>query len=155
MNSDSAAGAGHADLAHWLLTNEIGLVPDARRSGRCRRTGLSEGRAAAHQSYFTPPRIAGHSVAHAAAWQVLSPLPQGSSTLDTARSLPGRTEARARRRQRGTPGDAGDAGAYLLDLLVGFIGEELTLRLVGEVWPDLPLLEPIQPGTSEGQEAAS
>ena len=43
----------------------------------------------------------------------------------------------------------------LIDLLVRFIGEELTLRLVGEVWPDLALREPIQPGTFDGQEAAS
>jgi hypothetical protein len=43
----------------------------------------------------------------------------------------------------------------LIDLLVSFIGEELTLRLVGEVWPDVSLLEPIQPGTFDGQEAAS
>ena len=42
----------------------------------------------------------------------------------------------------------------LIDLLVGFIGEELTLRLVGEVWPE-PLVRSIQPGTSEGHEAAS
>ena len=43
----------------------------------------------------------------------------------------------------------------LIDLLVGFIGEELTLRLVAEIWPDLALPEPIQPGTFDGQEAAS
>jgi hypothetical protein len=28
--------------------------------------------------------------------------------------------------------------AHLLGLLVAFIGENLTLRLVGEVWPELP-----------------
>jgi len=39
----------------------------------------------------------------------------------------------------------------LLDLLVGFIGEELTLRMVREVWPDLPSRQPTRPG----QEAAS
>jgi hypothetical protein len=30
----------------------------------------------------------------------------------------------------------------LLDLLVGFSGEDLTLCLVQEVWPDQPVLEP-------------
>lgn len=57
--------------------------------------------------------------------------------------------------------DAGEAGKGLLavlgiflDLLVGFIGEDLTLRLLLEVWPTLPLREPSQPGTSDGQEAA-
>jgi hypothetical protein len=29
--------------------------------------------------------------------------------------------------------------AHLLGLLVAFIGEKLTVRLVGEVWPDIPL----------------
>jgi hypothetical protein len=38
----------------------------------------------------------------------------------------------------------------LLDLLVGFIGEDLTLHLVREVWPDLPLIGPSRPGTSAG-----
>jgi hypothetical protein len=28
--------------------------------------------------------------------------------------------------------------ATLLDLLVGFIGEDLTMRLVREIWPDVP-----------------
>jgi hypothetical protein len=43
----------------------------------------------------------------------------------------------------------------LLDLLVGFIGEDLTMRLVREVWPELPLLEPNRPGNPDGQEANS
>ena len=43
----------------------------------------------------------------------------------------------------------------LLDLLVRFIGADLTLRLVREVRPDLPLREPSRPGISDGQEAAS
>jgi hypothetical protein len=43
----------------------------------------------------------------------------------------------------------------LIDLLVGFIGEELTLGLVGEVWPALALRDQIQPGTFDGEEAAS
>jgi hypothetical protein len=42
----------------------------------------------------------------------------------------------------------------LLDLLVTFIGEDLTLRLVREVWPDLPLREASRPGNSDGGEAA-
>jgi hypothetical protein len=43
----------------------------------------------------------------------------------------------------------------LIDLLVGVIGEELTLALVAEVLPDLPLREPLQPDTFDGQVAAS
>jgi hypothetical protein len=43
----------------------------------------------------------------------------------------------------------------LLDLLVGFIGEDLTMRLVRELWPELRLLEPGRPGNADGQEVAS
>lgn len=39
----------------------------------------------------------------------------------------------------------------MLDLLVGFIGEDLTVRLVREVWPNLPVQEPARPG-SDGRE---
>jgi hypothetical protein len=42
----------------------------------------------------------------------------------------------------------------LLDLLVGFIGEDLTRRLVRELWPDLPLKSG-RPGNADGQEVAS
>jgi hypothetical protein len=58
--------------------------------------------------------------------------------------------------------EAGEAGkglvavlGLLLDLLVGFIGEDLTFRLVREVWPDLPLLAPERSSNADGQEAAS
>jgi len=40
----------------------------------------------------------------------------------------------------------------LLDLLVGFIGEELTLRLVRDVWPDVPTLVSGQSANSNGHE---
>jgi hypothetical protein len=43
----------------------------------------------------------------------------------------------------------------LLDLLIGLIGEELTLRLVAEIWTDLPLRQPLLPRPFDGQEAAS
>jgi hypothetical protein len=42
----------------------------------------------------------------------------------------------------------------LIDLLVRFIGEDLTLRLVREVWPELPPREPVRPEHSDGREAA-
>jgi hypothetical protein len=44
---------------------------------------------------------------------------------------------------------------HLTNLLVGFIGEELTLRLTCEVWTGLLLPAPVQSGTLDGQEAAS
>ena len=43
----------------------------------------------------------------------------------------------------------------LLDLLGSFIGEELTLVLVAEVWPDSSPGELVQPDTSDGPEATS
>jgi hypothetical protein len=43
----------------------------------------------------------------------------------------------------------------MLDLLVGFIGEDLTMRLLREVWPDLAYREPSRPGSPDGQEANS
>lgn len=42
----------------------------------------------------------------------------------------------------------------LLDLLVRYIGEALTLRLVWEAWPDLPLLALSEPRNSDHQEPA-
>jgi hypothetical protein len=43
----------------------------------------------------------------------------------------------------------------LLELLVGFIGEDLTLRLVGEVWAEVPFRHLSLPGDSGGQAAAT
>jgi hypothetical protein len=50
--------------------------------------------------------------------------------------------------------DGGQAGlaliAQLLGLLDAFIGQDLTLRLVADVWPDLPVIEAAEPdGESE------
>jgi hypothetical protein len=41
--------------------------------------------------------------------------------------------------------------SVLLDLLVGFIGEGLTTRLVQDVWPELPAPKPARPDDSDGQ----
>lgn len=38
---------------------------------------------------------------------------------------------------------------HLLDLLVNFIGERLTLRLLSEAWPDTVLGEQVQPWRSQ------
>jgi hypothetical protein len=43
----------------------------------------------------------------------------------------------------------------LLDLLIRFIGEELTFRLLAEVWTDVPQRQPLLPRQLDGQEAAS
>jgi hypothetical protein len=38
----------------------------------------------------------------------------------------------------------------LLELLVGFLGEDFTLSLVRDVWPDLPIRQPLPPAHSNG-----
>jgi hypothetical protein len=43
----------------------------------------------------------------------------------------------------------------VLSLLGGFIGDQLTTRLVQEVWPDLPTVEPSHAPGSDGHEADS
>jgi hypothetical protein len=43
----------------------------------------------------------------------------------------------------------------LLYLLVGLLGEDLTLGLVGDLWPDLPLRQPVRSAHSNGHHAAS
>jgi hypothetical protein len=43
----------------------------------------------------------------------------------------------------------------LLHLLVGFIGQDLTLRLTHEVWSDLPTIGPSQTDRSNGHKATS
>ena len=43
----------------------------------------------------------------------------------------------------------------LLHLFVGFIGEDLTLRLTREIWSDLPMIEPSQTDSSNGHGATS
>ena len=48
-----------------------------------------------------------------------------------------------------------EALCIMLDLLRLFIGHDLTLRLVREVWPDQALGEPGRPGNSDGQEVSS
>jgi hypothetical protein len=42
----------------------------------------------------------------------------------------------------------------LLNLLVGLLGEHLTLGLVRNVWPDLPMRQPTRPAHSNSHEAA-
>jgi hypothetical protein len=41
----------------------------------------------------------------------------------------------------------------MLDLLMGFLGEELTLGLVQDIWPDLPLRQPDRSAMTNGREA--
>lgn len=50
----------------------------------------------------------------------------------------------------GLEGEAAQAHSilvgYLLSLLITFIGDPLTMRLLHDIWPDLPGLDPDSPG---------
>ena len=89
-------------------------------------------------------RVSGASVACAAPGATRIPVPRGVSAggPTSAACFEGLSESL----RNVEAGEAEQRSCWrcwesLLDLLVGFIGEELTLRLVREVWPDLPLLE--------------
>ncbi len=38
----------------------------------------------------------------------------------------------------------------LIALLVSFIGEDLTFRVLRDVWPELPMVQPVQPIRKNG-----
>jgi hypothetical protein len=148
-----AGSSASADLANWLLMKEIGPVADAAdvfEAGEqvCQKLSL---------------RLA-RRVSTDGAQAILS------RTLHLARAeSPFLTGVRAGRAPdvclEGVNLEGVDVGEVrqgvlaivcrLLDLLVGLIGEELTLRMVREVWADLPWRQSAQAGESDGQEAAS
>jgi hypothetical protein len=145
----------HADLANWLLAKEIGTEADgvgvaaaAEQVGRKLSLRLS--------TLITP----------AGSQAILSrALHLARVEFPFLEGVHAGTTPEACFEGLGPPVldlEAGEAGRGLhtvlrimLDLLVGFIGEELTLRLVREVWPDLPGGGPRRPANSDGQEARS
>jgi hypothetical protein len=155
--TDSAALSGdavtHSDLASWLLAKEIGVEADS--------ADLS---VAAERVCQKLSRPLSRSISSAGFQAILS------RALHLARAeFPFLEGVRA-----GRGADAGFEGLIehvhdvepgvaveglvavlgtLLDLLIRFIGEVLTLRMVREVWPDLPSREPSQAGNSDGREA--
>ena len=40
--------------------------------------------------------------------------------------------------------------AILIALLISFVGEDLTLRVLREVWPELPMPQSVQPTRQNG-----
>jgi hypothetical protein len=144
----------HADLACWLVDKETGLEADP--------AGLA---AAAERVYRKLSGRLSRSVSPAGSQAILS------RALHLTRAefpfLEGVRAGKAPERcfegldERVHHVDVGEARqgllavlGTLLDLLVRFIGEELTVRLVRDVWPDLPSREPSQPGNSDGRATA-
>jgi hypothetical protein len=151
----SRGSVAHADLASWLLAKEIGAEANA-----------SDQSAAAERVCQKLSQRLSRLFSSAGSQAILS------RALHLARAEFAFFEGV----HAGTPPEAclvglsehvrdveaGEAGkglvavlGLLLDLLVGFIGEDLTFRLVREVWADLPLLAPERSSNSDGQEAAS
>jgi len=143
----------HADLASWLLAKEVvgeqgvaGLLDAAERV--CHKLALRLSRwvsAAGSQALMS-------RALHVARAEF--PFLQGVG----AGTVPEACFEGLRERAHDVEADEVRKGlsAVLvaqLDLLVAFIGEDLTLRLVGEVWPEMPLLERSHPKSPDGQEA--
>jgi len=140
----------HTDLASWLLARESGAESDG--------PGLS---AAAERVCQLLCRRLSRSVSAAGAQAVLARalhlsrarfpfLEEVHAGLVPAPCLDGLPE-----RVHGLEADEVGDGLLtllgtLLDLLVGFIGEDLTLRLARDVWPDLPRLQPSRTAPSDG-----
>jgi hypothetical protein len=145
----------HADLAGWLLAQETGIEADP--------PGVS---AAAERVCQKISRRLSRLVSPAGSQAILS------RALHLARAdfhflegvLAGRPPEACLEglpeRMTDVQADQAHAGLLavlgaVLDLLVGFIGEDLTIRLLREVWPNLPFQDQVRPASSDGQEAAS
>jgi hypothetical protein len=155
MRGLSRSAATYTELATWLLAKETGgetdpprLANAAERVGQklSQRLGKSVSAAGAQALVARALKIA----------RAEFPFLEGVS----AGATPEECFAGLRKRVLSIEVSEVRTGlvavlGILLDLLVGFIGEGLTLRLVRDVWPDLPLFEPTRSGKSDGQEAAS
>ena len=151
----SRPNVAHAEVASWLLAKEIGAEADAcDQSAAAERVcqKLSQ-RLARLVSPAGSQAILSRALHLARAEFVfLAGVRAGTPPAAYLVGLSERmTNVEAGEARRGLLAVLG----LMLDLLVGFIGEDLTFRLVREVWPDLPLLAPGRSGNLDGQEAAS
>jgi hypothetical protein len=155
MRDLSRTTATHTDLATWLLAKET--------AGETDRAGLADaaervGQKLSHRLSRLVSAVGSQALVARAlhVTQAEFPFFEGVHVGTT----PERCFAGLSERVQAIEPNAARTGLVavlgrLLDLLVGLIGEDLTVRLVGEVWPDLPSLDPSQPGNSDGQEAHS
>ena len=145
----------YANLANWLLAKEMGVGADA--------AGLPAAAERVCQKLsYRLSRLVSPDGSQAIVSRALHLARAEFPFLDGVR---GGTAPEAcfegldARVQQVGPAEAGKGvqavlGA-LLDLLVGLLGEDLTLGLVRDVWPDLPMRQPVRPAHSNGRQAAS
>lgn len=148
-------GTVHADLASWLIAKELGGEANiaeqpaaAERACQKLSVGLSRTVSAAGAQALVARALHLARPEFAFLGGVRAGLPPGpcyEGLSDSTRDVATTEVARGLLAVLGT----------LLALLVKYIGEELTLRMVWEVWPDLPLLALSEPRNTDGQEAAS
>jgi hypothetical protein len=150
----SRATGSHADLAHWLLEQETvgelnptGLAVAAEHV--CQKLSPGVSRLVSPAGFQAILSRALHIVR--AEFPLLTGVRAGSAP---ATCLEGMGEHVHKI-------DTGEAVrellavlGTLLDLLVRFIGEDLTQRLVREVWPELPSRESARPENFNGREAS-
>jgi hypothetical protein len=158
---DSAHPAGLSqgtvpvDLASWLVAKEIGAEPDtdgtlAAAERACQK--LSHGLSRSVSAVGSQALVSRALHVARAEFPFLEGVRAGIPPGACFEGLSERTrDVEAREAARGLVAVLGG----LLGLLVKYIGDELTLRMVWEVWPDLPLLALSQPRNSDGQEASS
>jgi hypothetical protein len=151
----SSVAPSHADLASWLLAQEIGGKTDV--------AGLADATEQVFQKLSrrlsTLVSAGGSQALVARALHVARaefPFFEGVRVGTTPeRCFEGLSErsqtVEANEARMGLVAVLG----ILLDVLVGLVGEDLTVRLVGEIWPGLPSLDPGRHGNSDGQEANS
>jgi hypothetical protein len=155
LAASSRATATYRDLACWLLEKETVVEADppgvsAAAERACQK--LSE-----HLSKWVSP-VGSHAILSSALNRARAEFP----FLEGVHAGTALEACLEGLREQLHDVEAGEASkgvlavvAALLDLVVGFIGEDLSLRLVREVWPDLPLGGPPRPRNSDGQEDSS
>ncbi|MDQ6674592.1 MAG: hypothetical protein M3069_28305 [Chloroflexota bacterium] len=151
--SGLSARTVHLDLASWLVARELGAEADAEglfaaaeQVGQKLSHGLSRSISAAGSQALVSRALHLEQTEFPFLEGVRAGIPPGAcfeGLIESTRDV-----------------ESGEAARGLLtvlrrmlDVLANYMGEELTLRMVREVWPDLPLLALSEPLNSDGQEA--
>jgi hypothetical protein len=151
---DRSSTVIHAELALWIMSRETGVETDADG-----HTAAAE--CVFQQLFLRLSQLISRTGSQALLSRVLRLTQVEFPFLEGVRagSAPEACLVGLRERAHGVdPVEAARAMlavlGTLLDVLVGFIGEDLIFRVVQEVWLDLPLREPTRPGNPDGQEAS-
>jgi hypothetical protein len=148
-----AASPSQIALAQWLIQREVSdageLLPGPQAA---QRACLKFGQRLA--VLFTP--VGSQALVSRAIHLARTNFPLFSEQR-TARTVEILTQ-RLRESSSGGPSQHADAGlsavfATLIALVMSFIGEDLTLRLLHDVWPELPMPEPIPLASTDDVES--